>query len=112
MRKKLDGNGIWESSRMMLPEHKERIRDELHQQDLHDRPILAEDEREDINRAISESLYTGARLALLMYDPIMDFELTGIVTKIDQQLQRLKLERDGEIIWLPFEDVLAARIAE
>ena len=25
IRKKLEGNGLWESSRMMLPEHKETI---------------------------------------------------------------------------------------
>lgn len=71
-----------------------------------------DDEWEEINRTISESLRTGAFLMLTVFDPLQDYEFIGVVTDIDRQLKRLKLEQDGEITWLPIEDVLKARIAE
>lgn len=40
MTKKLEGNGLWESSRMMLPEHKETIIYKQHEEGRKQRPEL------------------------------------------------------------------------
>lgn len=56
MSKKLEANGLWESSRMMLPQHKERIiqhRTHIHVQT---KPILHEDEWEIMAQHIEMSL--------------------------------------------------------
>lgn len=39
-RKKLEGNGLWESSRMMLPEHKEAINRQQNKEGRKVRPTL------------------------------------------------------------------------
>lgn len=43
-RKKLEGNGLWEGSRMILPEHKRRIIQDEQQQMKKERPVLDEQE--------------------------------------------------------------------
>jgi hypothetical protein len=40
MGKKLEGNGLWESSRMMLPEHKSRIRKNERETQRRIKPVL------------------------------------------------------------------------
>lgn len=39
-RKKLEGNGLWESSRMMLPEHKETIIRRQLEEGRKNKPVL------------------------------------------------------------------------
>ncbi|MDB5053262.1 MAG: hypothetical protein JWM44_1312 [Bacilli bacterium] len=94
-----------------MPEQKARIEAEEYKRSLHDRPTLTEDSREDINRVITESMYIGSAATFTLYDPLKDYELTGAVKMIDLQLRRLKLEHDGEVTWLPHEDVLKACMA-
>jgi len=57
MGKKLEGNGIWESSRMMLPEHVKTIiqHKEWFKRDPQERPTLDEQEIEDMSRKLYES---------------------------------------------------------
>ncbi|MEJ1715192.1 YolD-like family protein, partial [Escherichia coli] len=57
MSQKLQGNGIWESSRMMLPPHRERIIDNQKLHKKKTKPILHEDEWEIIFRNINSSMY-------------------------------------------------------
>ncbi len=44
MSKKLQGNGLWESSRMMLPEHKETIIQHRYEFGRRSRPTIDEQE--------------------------------------------------------------------
>lgn len=56
-------NLLWESSRIILPEHKERIRirrEEARRGGKRDRPELDEQEWERINEAITRSLHNRA----------------------------------------------------
>lgn len=40
MSKKLTGNGLWESSRMMLPEHREQFLEQRRSLKKHEKPSL------------------------------------------------------------------------
>ncbi|KIL42109.1 hypothetical protein SD70_02700 [Gordoniibacillus kamchatkensis] len=111
MGKKLEGNGRW-GTRFILPEYQEGFQNLKRMQERHERPILGEDERDEINRAILESVHTGRRLMLTIYDPFQDYELAGIVTKLDQQMRRIKIEHGEEVTWVPFEDVLKALVED
>ncbi|WP_232055543.1 YolD-like family protein [Paenibacillus alvei] len=48
MSKKLSGNGLWESLRMMIQAHKELIGHHLHEYGRHPRPVFDEQEWEQI----------------------------------------------------------------
>lgn len=102
MSKKLRDNGLWESSRMMLPEHKEAIQAWRRRQDRRSRPELDEQEWEKIDAALNWSLRTGEPVAVRVYDPYEDQIVTGVVERVDQAARRIKV--DGE--WFAIDDII------
>lgn len=56
MSKKLSNNGLWESSRMMLPQHKEALLRHQHEQHRQERPLLDEMVWEDISSRLQWSM--------------------------------------------------------
>jgi hypothetical protein len=105
MAKKLEGNGIWESSRMMLPEHKERIRQWRKELKTHEKPIPDEQAWEEWGRLIQESQDHSRLITITVYDKFEDIVVTGEVHRIDPQQQRL-LFLHGQRTWIPFEDII------
>lgn len=102
-RKKLEGNGFWESSRMMLPEHKARLNEWNHEIKAKQKPILYGDELEVIYRKISESFANGVEITLVLFDRFEDTRAVGVVERVDTIKRRVRI--DGE--WFNVEDVLA-----
>ncbi|OME75940.1 hypothetical protein BK120_30215 [Paenibacillus sp. FSL A5-0031] len=105
-RKKLEGNGMWESSRMMLPEHKTALnvwdRERLKRTRIH----LDEQEWEDISRAVSESMKRREAIKIKMYHEFEELEVNGIVDKVDQMKGRFMV--DGE--WFEIMDIEGAEL--
>ena len=98
-------NLLWESSRMILPEHKERIlshRDEVRRGGRRERPVLDEQEAELIASAIAESLTERVPVRLRRFDPYEDCVIEGIVERVDQAARRIKV--DGE--WFAIDDII------
>lgn len=85
MRKKLDGNGLWESSRMMLPEHAQAIQHGNFQRnnDKGKRPELDEQEVEQIIASVQWSHHHTEVVKLRLYDPYEQLIVEGVVEKID-----------------------------
>ncbi|MEK3767488.1 YolD-like family protein [Paenibacillus sp. FSL R7-0048] len=48
-RKKLEGNGLWEGSRMLMPEHKNRILDDPLNEEVRSKPDLDPQELAEIS---------------------------------------------------------------
>lgn len=106
MSKKLEGNGLWESSRMILPEHKERIQEWRQRRNQRSRPELDEQELEHINAAIAWSLQTREPVRLKMYDPYEELALIGVVERVDRQLGRIRVNGD----WFKIDDIIGVDI--
>lgn len=108
MSKKLQGNGLWESSRMMLPEHKESYLRLDRERGRRERPELDEQESEEIGKKIQKASETGRLIRLTVYDPFQDIEVIGQVQIIDPYEQRIRLAHDGKKTWVPLKDILTA----
>jgi hypothetical protein len=108
MSKKLQGNGLWESSRMMLPEHKEAILAWRRRSERRSRPELDVYERERIDAAIAWSLRTRKPVRLQMYDPQEECVVEGIVERVDPLQKRIRV--DGE--WFTVVDIIGADVSE
>jgi hypothetical protein len=68
MNKLTEGSNMrWESSRMKLPEHVARIREEIENEKTINRPVLAEDELEQIERALQEAIEKRIPIQLSYY---------------------------------------------
>ncbi|MBD7967867.1 YolD-like family protein [Paenibacillus gallinarum] len=92
MSKKLQQNGLFESSRMMLPEHREAY--VQHQQKLapRSRPILDPQAFEEMSRLLAESLMLKEPVTIVLFDEWEDVHLTGTVVKFDQAGRTIRIQ--------------------
>lgn len=101
-------NMMWESSRMMLPEHKERILGHRETLGRKERPVLDEQEAEAMARRIGEALASGEPVTLTLFGDLVDRKETGVVAKIEPQRGRIRLVTEDGGCWLAFADVIGA----
>jgi hypothetical protein len=106
MSRKLHGNGLFESSRMMLPEHKEAYLRRRRQIPKQVRPQLDEQEAERISRALACAVQSGRPVALTLFDEDGNRQVTGRVVRIDPLQRRVGIVRDGALHWVPAADIL------
>jgi hypothetical protein len=104
-------NLMWESSRMMLPEHKEAILRQKKESQKKPRPVFDQQHLEQVERMISQYIYSEVELYIVVYGEYEDTDLHGKITKFDPQLKRMKvewLEKDGmeEFVWVSVFDIV------
>ncbi|WP_199617862.1 YolD-like family protein [Paenibacillus alkalitolerans] len=104
--KKLRGNGIWEASRMMLPQHKDAIRSHRTGLKARPKPELDEQRMEELSLALAEALECGADTAVTVYGVYEDETSVGVVEKIDPIGRYVKLVGEQETVWIPFGDIV------
>lgn len=105
-RKKLEGNGMWESSRMMLPEHIVQINQWATEIKKRERIELDEQEWEDVSRTVGISMLQRQQVKLRMFHELEDLEIVGIVERVDQLKGRFMV--DGE--WFAIRDIEGAQL--
>lgn len=109
--KKLEGNGLWESSRMMLPEHKETIIRRRREENRKMRPILDAQEIEQIERVIAEAFRERRRITLRIWGEYEDKIVSGGVRTVQTYLREIKLTTGPEEWqWVKIKDILSATI--
>src|SRR5690606_33145367 len=104
--KKLRGNGIWEASRMMLPEHKSAIRS--HRTRLNERvkPELDEQRIEELSAALAEALESGNETAITTFGAYGDETAVGVVKQVDPLTRHVKLVTAEESVWIPLGEIM------
>lgn len=95
MSKKLQQNGLFESSRMMLPEHREAYI--LHQEHLapRTRPSLDAQAAEEMSRLLSDSMVLGDIITITLFHEFDDIRITGQVLRMNRPARTLKLLTDN-----------------
>ncbi|EJW14693.1 YolD-like family protein [Paenibacillus alvei] len=106
---KLNGNGIFEGSRFILPEHREAYLEQQHERARRQRPMIDEQEWEQIGTRLQQAMQDRETVTLEMYDPFEVCQLTGEVIDIDILNRRVRLLLDGEKQWVKIEDILEVR---
>ena len=111
MSKKLQGNGLFESSRMMLPEHREAYH--LYKRNLQkkSRPQLDEQELDRISMLITESMQLGKEIVLVLFHEINATERIGIVTKVNLQQKSIRFSENSneDYRWINLSDIIDVR---
>lgn len=110
MSKKLQGNGIWESSRMMLPQHRERIVENQRLLRKKTKPFIHEDEWEIIFQNINLSLNEQEPVKVTIFGENEYSELRGVVTSISQYQKKLKVENECGYEWVDFDEIISVTI--
>jgi hypothetical protein len=112
MAKKLEGNGMWESSRMMLPEHRESLLEQNRHLKDFARPTLDEQEIVFVNKALQRSIYSKCLIKLKVYDVYRYREITGTAIRMDYQLKQVKFDMGEEWEWIKLLDIMKAEVIE
>ena len=108
MAKRLQANGLWESSRIVLPEHREALAQQHRKSRIKPRPILDDDALLAISDAINRSYNRQETVTLRIYGEFGDHDVTGVVERIDTLNRRLKISG----AWVRFDDIIEAVICE
>lgn len=101
-------NVIWESSRMMLPEHKEWIRKNQKKKQYTERPELDEQELSLIADQLQLAWETKSRVQLTCHHPLQTLHLAGQIRKIDHVARCLQLNTESGREWVQLEEIIAA----
>ncbi len=109
--KKLSGNGMWESSRMMLPEHKETIVKRYHRSD-YSAPSLDEQQMEIILRVLAEAYENKIMVMVTYHDNTREHRIYGIIVKIDTFTSKLKMKSEKGQLWINFDSLIDAYLSE
>lgn len=110
MKGKLYGNGLWESSRMMLPEHKEAILRNNRSAQRRKRTILDEQEMERISRMLATSLQAGTMIRMRLYGEWEERELQGTVTATESGGGRVRLQTACGSEWISVQDIVVVEV--
>lgn len=111
MSKKLEGNCLWESSRLILPQHKEVILNDDLRYVKKTRPVLDEQETERIEYALIQSFRERRKVTLELFALYEQVEVTGVVTTIQTMQREIKLAISAEQFqWIKMQDILFANL--
>jgi len=103
---KLDGNGLRESRRMMLPEHASRIHSEKREAQRREKPVLDEQKQEEMERTLVLSLRNHVRVSVVLFDPWEDIVLSGFITSIHAHTREIKLQWAEEWKWITLDCIV------
>lgn len=101
-------NLLWESSRIMLPEHIDMLQRMKREKQKKKKPEFDEQYLEELSMKIYQAKQEGDTVVVTVFDEYEDVKITGIITSLDTQLKRIKIvnEMDNEPNWIPFYDIL------
>ncbi len=110
MTKKLEGNGLWESSRMILPEYRERILRASAESGRRQPAAVHEDEQMIIGEAIKRSLALRlpVRLKLQGDESRGPVWAEGVVTDASPLQGMVRLESEKGIERIRYTDIVGA----
>lgn len=108
--KKLHGNGMWEASRMMLPEHRQAILQHRNEWKRKEKPLLDEQRLDELSRQIVEAMQTNSVVRVEIYHPYRMQEVTGQITMLDTLNSRIELKNQKEAVWVSLSEILDVAI--
>ncbi|WP_026676864.1 YolD-like family protein [Fictibacillus gelatini] len=99
-------NLMWESSRMMLPEHREQLLEERRRQKEFRSPLLDEDQLQKINRVIAESIEQERAVTVTYAEKYGPVQFWGWVKHVKPHEKWLKLINDEDTLTISFDRIL------
>ncbi|UQZ32840.1 YolD-like family protein [Paenibacillus sp. PK3_47] len=110
MGKKLNGSGLRESGRMMIPEHNSLMIQDKKETWRRVRPVLDEEKLEEIECTLGLSLRAHVRVTVIISGPFENKQLSGFVTSIHTHTREFKLQWAEEWKWINVDDIADAYI--
>ncbi|WFR60886.1 YolD-like family protein [Paenibacillus amylolyticus] len=107
---KLAGNGLFESSRLILPEHREAWISHIKEQKRRVKPELDEQEIQRISDVLAESYSKSCTVDVVLFTPFYDDPVSGIVVGLNTSQREVKLMLDEEYRWVKLTEIISASV--
>lgn len=109
---KLEENGFWESSRMMIPQHKEQLLKQAREWDKQKRPTLDPQEQEIFQQEIGRAMHEMLEVTIRIFGEYGDRTIVGVPVNFKQHSGLLKLQRGDEYDWVQFDDIVGVSLED
>ncbi|MBD8003493.1 YolD-like family protein [Bacillus norwichensis] len=96
----------WESSRMMLPEHREQLLEERRKQQEFIPAILDNDQLQEIDRVIVKSIETRQAITITYATKHGPAHFFGWIQKVEIHEGWLKMALNEETLTIPFKRII------
>lgn len=111
MAKKMIDNGLFESSRLGLPEHREGWLTQQEKLMVREKPVLDDQELEQIRRTLIDSYNKRLRIRVIVFDLTDDEVYEGIVSTVNTYLKEIKLVwGKGEYKFINIDKIISTSI--
>lgn len=110
MASKLVGNGMFEASRLILPEHREAILAQEREQKRRGKPFIDEQQMEEIERAIIESYNRRCIVEMVVFNPFYDEDVKGIVVSLNTATYEVKLKLGEGYRHIKIAEIISANV--
>jgi len=109
MKNKLSPNSnlLWESSRMMLPEHKALLRQHEAEKIKEEKPDYDEQFLEQLVYTIERAYHDRSLVKLKYYDQGRFYEIVGKITTINPKKQSIQLTTEIETLEFYFSNLIS-----
>ena len=100
-------NLMLESSRMMLPEHREQLLAQKRQKKKYTPPPLSTDQLEEMNFLITQSITEDQAICVTYAEAGRKEQFWGWVKAIHYETQRIKIVNDEDVLNLYLQQIVA-----
>ncbi|NUU75006.1 YolD-like family protein [Paenibacillus xylanilyticus] len=109
MASKLSGNGLFESSRLILPEHREAILKHKKEQERRGKPVMDEQAIEEMMQILMESYNQKTEVQLVVFNPFEDEVISGIIGAFNAGRVKLYMN-DEDYTWINMAEITSASL--
>ncbi|WLR43838.1 YolD-like family protein [Bacillus carboniphilus] len=96
---------------MMLPEHVKQLKEWTKEDGFETMPELDEQQLEEINELIYESITLGTQLTMVYFDHHQRKAITGIVHSVDELNRTINVvSREGSTFEIPFSSIIQVNL--
>ncbi|PIH58296.1 YolD-like family protein [Paenibacillus sp. LK1] len=110
MVQRLGENGYYESSRMIMPEHREAFLAQEREQQRRGKPVLDEQAIEEIVRALADSYNQKLKVDLVVFNPFYDEPVSGVVIGINQSRGKVNLLLEDDEREISITEIISANV--
>lgn len=104
--KKLRGNGLWESSRIILPQFREAQVNHRRGLNAREKPEFDEQRVEELSAALAEAIMSRDLTAVAAFGTFGDAVHVGVVTKLDPIDRVIWLQTSEEKMRIRLDDIV------
>lgn len=100
-------NIMWESSRIMLPEHVEALHELAREEKKQPKPFIDEQEWEEFSQLINEAIHYNKKIIVTKWDDGHFYDVAGYVNNVDFQLKRIRINIDEiDVDFVRFDEIV------